>query len=94
MLVLWSDVVVWLLVLSLLAFVWQLKRDALARERWRLVAQSHSALASSVILLWFVLIALADSIHWRTDDPYRPVVSVLDVALGKMATGQEKSYSA
>lgn len=94
MLVLWSDVVVWLLVLSLVGFGWQLKRDALARERWRLVAQSHSALASSVILLWFVFIALADSIHWRTDDPYRPVVSALDVALAKMATGQEKSYSA
>lgn len=94
MLVLWSDIVVWLLVLSLVGFAWQLKRDELARERWRLVAKSHSALASSVILLWFVFIALADSIHWRTDDPYRPVVSVLDVALGNMATAQEKSYSA
>jgi len=94
MLILWSDLVVWLLVVSLVGFAWQLSRDEIARERWRFVVQSHTALASSVVLLWFLLIALADSIHWRTNDPYRPVVSALDVSLAKMATGQEKSYSA
>ena len=94
MLILWSDLVVWLLAASLIGFAISLKRDALARERWKAVIQSHTALASTVILLFFVLIALADSIHWRTSDPYRPVVSLLDVSLGAIATGQEKSYSA
>lgn len=94
MLILWSDLVVWLLIASFVGFAVSLKRDALARERWKTVIQSHTALASTVILLFFVLIALADSIHWRTSDPYRPVVSLLDVSLGAIATGQEKSYSA
>jgi peptide/nickel transport system permease protein len=94
MLILWSDLVVWLLIASFVGFAVSLKRDALARERWKTVIQSHTALASTVVLLFFVLIALADSIHWRTSDPYRPVVSLLDVSLGAIATGQEKSYSA
>jgi peptide/nickel transport system permease protein len=94
MLILWSDIVVWLLLASLLGFAYLLKQDALLRQRWRLVIQSHIAMASSIILLVFVLIAFADSIHWRTSDPYRPVVSGLDMMLGTMATGQEKSYSA
>jgi len=94
MLILWSDLVVWLLVASFVGFAVSLKRDALVRERWKAVIQSHTALASLVILILFVLIALADSIHWRTSDPYRPVVSLLDVSLGSISTGQEKSYSA
>ncbi len=94
MLILWSDIIVWVLVASLLGFAISLKYDDLARARWKTVIQSHMALASSVVLLLFVLIALADSLHWRTSDPYRPVVSLLDVSLANIATGQEKSYSA
>ncbi|MCI4410531.1 MAG: ABC transporter permease [Thiotrichales bacterium] len=94
MLLLWSDIVVWLLVTSLLYFFWRLKQDTLLRERWQLVAQSRIAMASTIVLLAFVLIALADSLHFRTNDPYRPVVSALDMSLGNIATGQEKSYSA
>jgi len=94
MLILWSDLVVWLLIASFVGFAVSLKRDALTRARWKAVIQSHTALASAVVLLFFLLIALADSLHWRTSDPYRPVVSLLDVSLGNIATGQEKSYSA
>ncbi len=94
MLMLWSDLVLWLLVAFLVIFVWRLRHDHQATARWISVLQSHTALASLVILLTFITIALIDSIHWRTDDPYRPVVSLLDVSLGKIATVQEKSYSA
>lgn len=94
MLILWSDLVLWLLVFSLIGFAWRLSHDVLARERWQMVIQSHTALVSAILLLVFVLIAVADSLHWRTDDPYRPVVSLLDVGLGNIATVQEKSYSA
>lgn len=94
MILLWSDMVVWALAGGLALFGWLLYRRAPLRVRWLPVWQSRTALASSLVLLWFVLIALSDSIHWRTDDPYRPVVSLLDVALTNIATGQEKSYSA
>jgi peptide/nickel transport system permease protein len=94
MLILWSDLVLWLLVAFLVIFVWRLRHDHQATARWISVLQSHTALASLVILLTFISIALIDSIHWRTDDPYRPVVSLLDMSLGKIATVQEKSYSA
>ncbi len=94
MLVLWSDLVIWILVLALFGFMRQIRQDRQTRDRWVSVMQSHSAMASAVILISFLLIALADSVHWRTDDPYRPVVSLLDVSLGNIATVQEKSYSA
>lgn len=94
MLVLWSDLVVWLLCVSLVVFAVLLMKDSDKAQRWKAVLQSHSAFASALVLMWFLVVALADSIHWRTDDPYRPVVSLLDVGLQNIATGQEKSYSA
>lgn len=94
MVVLWSDIVVWLIAFGLLAFLYWLKHRPDLKARWQLVVQSRVALVSSMILITFLLVALADSIHWRTDNPYRPVVSLLDVGLGNISTGQEKSYSA
>lgn len=94
MLILWSDIVVWLLCLGLLAFAVVLIKNVHYRQQWKAVLQSSSAFASLIVLGWFVLIALADSIHWHTHDPYRPVVSALDVGLQQIALGQEKSYSA
>ena len=92
MLILWSDLVLWLLVIALFTFAWRLGKDQQARERWITVVQHRTALASTLILLTFVTNALTDSLHWRTHDPYRPVVSLLDVVFGKIATVAEKSY--
>lgn len=91
---LWSDVLIWLLVVAVVGWWRQVGRDARLWQQWQQVFASASALASAIVLALFVLIALADSLHWRTDDPYRPVVSLLDVSLGKMARAQEKTYSA
>lgn len=101
---LWSDTLVFLLVLSLLAFFYQLMRSPLNRARWHKVFQSATGMAALVVIVFYVLIALIDSVHFREPLPQidgqneihysQEVRSVLDVLLLGMDKRDEKTYSA
>lgn len=102
---LWSDVLIYLLVLSVLVFFALLKGDAQSRERWRRVFQSPVATFSFVIILFYIFIALLDSLHYRralpaTEDAVseihysHEVESLLDWALYDLKSSSEKTYSA
>lgn len=101
--VLWSDVLIYLLVLSMGAFFWQLKKNPVAAGRWAVVFQSRTGLASFVVILFYLLIALADSLHYRAPLPQnegddevhysQEVKSLLDVALSDLDAQDEKTYS-
>ncbi len=100
---LWSDVLIWLLVLAgalLGALSW---RNPPLRAAWRRVGRSRPGMASATVLLAFVLVGLLDSLHYRprleNSDPGRPVVyaievlSVLDALAEPLRTRNEKTYS-
>ena len=94
-----TDVCLWLLVACACGYARSVWQNLFARASWALVFRSPWASASSVVLLFFVVIALLDSIHLRVSASaqavYRaPVVSVLDVLLNPLVRQQEKSYSA
>ena len=99
---LWTDVMLWALVLALLAYAGRVRANPLSRVTWSHVFESKPAVASAVILLAALLVSLLDSIHYRPllegqkgKVAYSPqVVSVLDVVLEPMVKSQEKSYSA
>lgn len=101
---LWSDALVFILVLSLLAFFGQLMRNPLSRARWHKVFQSATGMASLVVIIFYVLIALVDSIHFREALPQiegqnevhysQEVRSLLDLALLGIHSKDEKTYSA
>jgi peptide/nickel transport system permease protein len=100
---LWTDALVFLLVVGLIAFVVMARRHEHLRAPWQKVAADPVAMAAAVVLTWFVGIALLDSLHFRPALPpgpdgtvqYAPEIkSVLDVLTGPLATEQEKSYSA
>lgn len=103
---LWSDALIFLLVFSLCLFFYYLRRDPQTRERWSQVFNSRLGMVTFVIILSYVGVALADSIHFRralepepTQDPGtvyydNRVNSVLDLALGGMDERHERSYSA
>lgn len=101
---LWSDVLVFLLVLCLLAFFYQLAKNPLSRARWHKVFQSATGMAAIVVIAFYVLIALVDSLHFRPALPQldnqetmhysQEVRSVLDLALLGMHERDEKTYSA
>lgn len=62
---LWSDVLIFSLVLAVLFFIRQLRRQPLTRQRWHSVFASRTGMASFIIIMAYVLIALLDSIHYR-----------------------------
>ena len=99
---LWSDVLIWLLVLAgavLGALSW---RNPPLRAAWRRVGRSRPGMASATVLLAFVLVGLLDSIHYRVALDGKPgqktqyaieVLSVLDAFAAPLRTRNEKTYS-
>ncbi len=101
---LWSDILIFILVASLLCFVASVLKNPLARGRWAKVFESRIGAASFMVILFYVLIALTDSLHFQkrleataesTDVHYAPeMTSVLDLILAPMLDRDEKTYSA
>ena len=101
---LWSDVLIWLLVFAAGAIgALSLRRQPL-REAWLRVGRSRSGMASATVLALFVLTGLVDSLHYRprleNADPDQPVayavevLSLLDTVAAPLRTRNEKTYSA
>jgi peptide/nickel transport system permease protein len=101
--VLWSDVLVWLLVLAGLGFAAMVRRQPPLRAAWARVGQHRIGMASATVLLAFVLVGLLDSVHYREALPGKAgqkvqyaveVRSVLDALAAPLRTKNEKTYSA
>ena len=103
--VLWSDILLWGLLLACLGSAWLARRDPLLCAAWRRVGQRASGAGSAVALLFFVFIGLIDSLHYRPKLPdSQPggdarsaysveVLSLLDAALSPLRSKAEKTYS-
>ena len=102
--VLWTDWLVYLLVLVIVATTVYVRSKVHLRAPWRRVAQSVSGMIGLVVLLVFVAAGLLDSVHFRPrlamSDPNSKVayavevLSVLDLVLEPLRTRREKTYSA
>jgi len=105
-LLLWSDILIYLLVFALCAFFWRLRHDPQTREHWRQVFGTRMGMVTITVILVYVGIALLDSLHFRRalepveGSPHgevfysNKVTSVLDVMLGGMGERFERTYSA
>lgn len=103
---LWSDLLVWLLV-ALSAFIGVVSlRSPPLRAAWRRVGGSRPGMASATVLVAFVAIGLLDSLHYRLplpDSAAQPgqkqtayaieVLSVLDAIASPLRSRNEKTYS-
>jgi peptide/nickel transport system permease protein len=102
--ILWTDALIFLLLLVVVVFITYVRSKPHLRAPWRYVFSRRLAAASVVVLLVFVLIALLDSLHFRlplenngaSDEVHYAVevLSVLDTLLGPLRTRTEKTYSA
>jgi peptide/nickel transport system permease protein len=103
---LWTDLVLWLVVAAVVAYVVHVRRSADLRKTWRHVLHDAPAMSAAVILIAFITIALLDSIHFRPRLPPVPgaaadapvayatrTVSPLDVLLRHAVEARERTYS-
>ena len=99
---LWSDAVLLALAAALLLYAWHVRAHVARRESWRKALRNPATLSAAVVLGVFLLVALADSLHFRRALSSSggaavhgaQVESVLDLALGPLVHGREVSYSA
>lgn len=99
-----TDLLVWLLLLTALGALWWVRRQPLVRAGWAQVGQSPGAMAAATLLGLFVLVGLADSLHYRAALPGPgpegkvqygvEVFSLLDKLVSGLRERTEKTYSA
>ncbi|TDG14126.1 ABC transporter permease [Seongchinamella unica] len=103
---LWSDALIFMLVIALVIFFYKLREDPQTRERWGQVFSSRLGMIAFTIIITYVGVALLDSLHFRralenpeglqTEEVFydNKVTSVLDVMLDGMGDRFERTYSA
>jgi peptide/nickel transport system permease protein len=101
--VLWSDVLVWLLVAAGIGVGVLIAKSPPLLAAWRRVGANRVGMASATVLLAFVAIGLLDSLHYRlaleSKAGQKPqyaieVLSLLDALAAPLRTKNEKTYSA
>ncbi len=100
---LWTDVLLWLLIGTIAGYGFYCAGRPHLAAPWKRVFRSPAAMVTSVVLVAFLIIGLADSLHFRPRLPAEPgqspayavkVLSVLDLALVHLRERVEKTYSA
>jgi peptide/nickel transport system permease protein len=102
--VLWTDWLVYLLAVVIGCTIIYVRGREHLRTPWRRVAQSRSGMVGLTVLVLFVVTGFLDCVHFRprlanTDQNAAvrysvEVLSVLDLALERLRTNREKTYSA
>ncbi len=95
MIILWTDALIYILisVITLLFFCLRGKEHFV--RPWKKISHNRTAMTALVFLVFFLIIGLLDSIHFRpTDSQNNEIISVLDYWANPIRLHQEKSYSA
>ncbi len=98
--ILWTDALVFLLVLLAGGFTFYARRKEHLRAPWKEVARSKVGMGALVVLSAYVIIGLLDSIHYRpqADENGKTetveVLSVFDALVTPLRIRHEKTYSA
>jgi len=95
-----TDYILWTLVLLLGLFFYSTLRHKHQRAIWRQVLYKRLGRISIVVLSFYILIALSDSIHFQTSSDYknefiRPNshISLLDIIVSPLQFHDERTYS-
>jgi peptide/nickel transport system permease protein len=101
---LWTDIMVWFLVISLLVWSRVISRSPQVKKQWHTIFKSSIAMASAIILLFYLVFTLLDSVHLRFSTlptetkseqvQYGEIVSLLDLIFAHNINSTERTYSA
>ena len=100
--ILWTDALVFLLVIAVFILALKLRRNRQFVEQWHSVFSTRVGASTAMILLTYVVIGLLDSMHFHptqqnsegVESQSAQVMSVLDYGLSELKSSTEKSYSA
>ncbi len=102
--ILWTDALIYLLVAIVVSFIVYVRHHEHLLIPWKRVAHSASGMSALTILLFFLIIGLLDTVHFRpaldhtTDQGKKvysvEVLSVLDILVTPLRIQVEKTYSA
>lgn len=102
--ILWTDALIYLLLIVIIIFVWYVRRNEHLLVPWRRVGHSVSGMMALTMLILFVSIGLLDTVHFRpaldnnsasVEKVYDvQVLSLFDVITTPLRTNIEKTYSA
>jgi peptide/nickel transport system permease protein len=103
---LWTDVVLYAMVLVLAWYGWRIKVNANLRANWAKVARDPAALCAGIVLALFAGVTLIDSVHFRRALPPAAgaasnaptfyatnTESLLDLLLSRQIEMRESNYS-
>ncbi|HEY8094750.1 MAG TPA: ABC transporter permease [Methylobacter sp.] len=94
MIVLWTDALIYLLILVILALGLYLRGKEHIKRPLQQIGRSKIGMVSLVVLLFFVLIGLLDSVHFKpADDKKNEIISLLDDWATPLREHGEKTYS-
>ena len=101
---LWTDIMVWGLVIVVLLWSWKLSDSSQVKKQWRSIFRSSIAMASAIILAFYLLFTLMDSVHFRLAKSgigtqteqiqYGKMQSFLDLLFAHNIDNAERTYSA
>ena len=95
MVVLWTDALIYLLVLTVIVLSFYLSNRPQFKRPLQKITHSKVGMLSLVILLFFASIGFLDSIHFKSNESNaKPIISVLDYWATSLRTQTEKTYSA
>ncbi|MDI1230771.1 MAG: ABC transporter permease [Methylobacter sp.] len=95
MVVLWTDALIYVLIVVILALGIYLRGKEHIQRPLQQIGRSKIGMASLVVLLFFVLIGLLDSVHFKpADDKKNEIISLLDAFATPLREHGEKTYSA
>jgi peptide/nickel transport system permease protein len=90
---LWTDIMVWILVFALSILGWIISRSPQIRKQWHTIFKSSIAMASAIVLLFYLLFALLDSVHFKVINQGN-MITLLDMAFEHRINNTERTYSA
>lgn len=102
--ILWTDALIYLFVAIVLFFIGYVRHHEHLLTPWKRVGHSASGMSALTILIFFLVIGLLDTVHFRpildhkTNDGEKiysvEVLSLLDIVVTPLRTQVEKTYSA
>ena len=95
MTLLWTDTLILLLLVASIAIAFYLHEKEHLQRPLNKIARSNVGMVSLVVLLFFLLVGLLDSIHFKSSqDNGNEIISLLDYFATPVRTQSEKTYSA